>query len=379
MILKLLQKLSNRMQTSFAIKLPNAKEVQIGEHYGSPLFRVIVKDQEGLQALKLGDELKISEAYVFGHIDLEGKVDMLKLLELEKLLSNNALLSVWKKIVGFFSNQVALNRKSIAKHYEFDDEFYLMFLDKTRSYSQAVFNHEQEPLEQASLRKLEFAMNSCHLRPGMKVLDLGGGWGNALEFLGTKGIHVDALTISNKSAQFLLRLIEDKKLTNCRVLKKDFLVHEVASNEKYDAIFSLGTLEHLPNYKKVLEKCQALLRDSGFAYFDASAKKPNRDTDSNFIVRHIFPGNHRLLDIYSFLNEVEKSAFDLISLHNDTHNYYLTIKHWAQNLDAHHKEIVSRWGETLYRKFQIYLWGSCYGMYTNELQAYRIVLRNNSA
>ncbi len=376
MIFNFLQSFSDGVKTPLSIKLPDATEIKIGAQYGDATFQIHIKTKKGLHAVLSGNELSIAEAYIYGDIDLNGNVDMLKLLEIKNYFSGeHPFIMRLARIMAFFSNQVAINKKSIAQHYEFDNDFYLMFLDKTRTYSHGIFLNDKETQEQAATRKLEFAMNSCHLKPGAKVLDLGAGWGNIVEYLGDRGFHVDAITLSDQSERFLSKLVEDKKFSHCRVFKKDFLEYEAPNNEKYDAIFSLGTLEHLPDYPRALKKCSELLKPGGYGYFDASAYAPKQRTNSDFIGRHIFPGNHALLDIFSFLNAVKKSPFELIFLQNDTHSYHLTLKSWAENLDAHKKEIIARWGETLYRKFQIYFWGCCFSMLHNELHAYRVVLQ----
>lgn len=378
MFLNSLTTFSDNIKTSFLIRLPNSQEIKIGENYGSPVFQIIINNEKGLNALKSGKELKICEAYIYKDIDLVGKVDMMKLLEITKLFAKeHPFFTWWLKLVYLLRDQVSINKKSIAKHYEFDDDFYLLFLDKTRAYSHGVFLNDKETLEEANSRKLEFAMKSCHLSSGAKILDIGTGWGCAVEYLGNKNMSVDAITISQQSANFVSNLIKTKNLLNCQIFKIDFLDYQPPLSEYYDAVFSLGTLEHLPNYQQVLTKCSTLLREGGYAYFDASAIASTRAINSHFIDKHIFPGNHQCLDVHRFLNAVQNSQFELISLHNDTHNYYLTLKAWAQNLDSHKEEIIQRWGESLYRKFQLYFWGCCHSMANNELQAYRIVLRKN--
>lgn len=376
MFLNLLKNFGDTIKTSFLIRLPNLDEIKIGEAYGKPEFQVLIHNENGLRALKSGKELKICEAYIYQDIDLVGQINMLKLLEVTRLFAKeHAILSWLSQWIYFFQDQVQINKKSITEHYELDADFYLSFLDKTRAYSQGIFLNDDESLYSANLRKLEFAMNSCQLSPGKKVLDIGTGWGCAVEYLGNHGIGVDALTISEHSDQFVSNLIQHKNLLNCQVLQIDFFNYQPSATTYYDAVFSLGTLEHLPDYHKVLSKCSKLLKPGGYAYFDASAIASTRAVNSRYIDKYIFPGNHRCLDIYRFLNAVKNSPFELISLHNDTHNYYLTLKAWANNLESNKETIIQRWGELTYRKFQLYFWGCCYGMANNELQAYRIVLR----
>ncbi len=371
-----LEKITDLIKSPFLVILPNSREIKIGSQYGDVPLQIIIKTKKALNAILSGQELKISESYIYGDIILDEKINMLKLLELKNsFLKNNSVFLKFTRIISLFNSQIAKNKQFISQHYEYDTNFFLSFLDKTRSYSQGIFLNDDELLEQASTRKLEFAMNSCQLKRGDKILDIGSGWGNVVEYFGNGGLHVDAMTIAEQSKIFVSNLIKEKQLINCRVFKKDFLTYKISDDAKYDAIVSLGTLEHLPNYKEVLRQCDHLLKKGGYAYFDASASTAHHATHSDFIERYIFPGNHTLLNIYNFIKAVRNSPFEIISLHNDTYNYYLTLKCWAENLDLNKEMIIDRWGEIIYKKFQLYLWGCCYSMKNNEIHAYRIVLR----
>jgi cyclopropane-fatty-acyl-phospholipid synthase len=78
--------------------------------------------------------------------------------------------------------------------------------------------------------------------------------------------------------------------------------------------------------------------------------------------------------LHDYLRQVAQSPFQLISVADDRHNYYLTCKIWAQRLDAARDDVVRRWGEPLYRRFRLFLWGSAAGFDTDLVQAYRWVL-----
>jgi cyclopropane-fatty-acyl-phospholipid synthase len=116
-------------------------------------------------------------------------------------------------------------------------------MDDTRCYSQALFEREDETLEAAQRRKLDFVIDSCGMQPGDRVLDVGGGWGSFMEHAGRRGIEVTSLTISVHSEAYLTDLISRLQLP-CRVLNRGFL--EYTTTEPYDAIVILGVMEHLP-------------------------------------------------------------------------------------------------------------------------------------
>ncbi|MBK5105964.1 MAG: class I SAM-dependent methyltransferase, partial [Burkholderiales bacterium] len=336
---------------------------------GEPAIKILVEDRHGLAALSGLDEVRICEAYMAGHLDVVG--DMLGFASLRELLSDRHLLhSLWRRITPLFVGRVQTDRQAIAGQYDFSNEFYLKFMDPTRCYSQAVFERDDETLETAQHRKLDFAIDVCRLRPGDRVLDVGGGWGSFTEHAGRRGIHVTSLTISEQSEAFLTDLIERQKLP-CEVLNQDFWEH--ASPDPYDAIVILGVMEHLPDYPSVLRHLQSLLKPGGRVYLDASAFR-EKYSKPTFVSRYIFPGDHSYFCLHSFLAEVAKTQMEVLEVHNDRHNYYLTCKTWAENLDASRDEIVSRWGEMLYRRFRLYLWGSAHAFLSRRMDAYRVVL-----
>jgi SAM-dependent methyltransferase len=163
----------------------------------------------------------------------------------------------------------------------------------------------------------------------------------------------------------------DRRQLPCRVVNQDFLAYR--SPEPYDAIVILGVMEHLPDYPAVLRQCQRLLKPGGRVYLDASASRDKYDKPS-FIARYIFPADHAFLCLHDFLHAVAKSPMEVLAVHNDRHNYFLTCKAWAENLDAARDEIIRRWGETLYRRFRLYLWGSAQAFLSRGAEAFRVVL-----
>lgn len=368
-VFKLFQnRLADQIKIPFEIRLWGDRSYRFGK--GEPALKVLVKDRDGLAALSGLDELRICEAYMAGSLDVVG--DMLGFVSLRGVLSDShPLHTLWRRIAPLFVGRVQTDRQAIASHYDFSNEFYLKFMDPTRCYSQAVFECDDETLETAQRRKLDFAIDACRLRPGGRVLDVGGGWGAFTEHAGRRGIAVTSLTISRHSAEFLTDMIQRLQLP-CRVLNQDFL--EYSSPEPYDAIVILGVMEHLPDYPAVLRQLQNLLKPGGRVYLDASAFR-EKYSKPTFVSRYIFPGDHSYFCLHEFLSEAAKTPLEVLAVHNDRHSYYLTCKAWAENLDAAREEIISRWGEMLYRRFRLYLWGSAYAFLSRGMEAYRVVLQ----
>jgi cyclopropane-fatty-acyl-phospholipid synthase len=357
----------DRIKIPLEIRLWGGRAYRFGA--GEPAVKILVKDRKGLSALRRLDELRICEAYMNGSLDVLG--DMLGFASLRPgLHDRHPLHDLWRRLAPWLVGRISTDRHAIAAHYDFASDFYLQFLDPTRCYSQAVFEQDDEPLETAQRRKLDFAIDACRLKPGDRALDVGGGWGSFTEHAGQRGIEVTSLTISRESEAFLTDLIERRQLP-CRVVNQDFLLY--SSPEPYDAIVILGVMEHLPDYPAVLRQIQRLLKPGGRVYLDASASR-DKYAKPGFIARYIFPADHAFLCLHEFLRAVARTPLEVLAVYNDRHNYFLTCRAWAENLEAAREDIVARWGETLYRRFRLYLWGSAQAFLSRSAEAFRVVL-----
>lgn len=354
---------------SFTLTLPDGKTWSFGQ--AEPVCAITVRDAVGVRAMASLDEMSCCEAYMNGHVDIDG--DLLALTGLRAVLGDRRPLELlWSRhLRPLLMGQVGSDERGIADHYDEDPEFYLLFLDPTRCYSHALFTNDDEPLEVAMRRKLDFALDAVGARPGQRILDIGAGWGAMTEVAGRRGIRLTSLTISRQSEQFVQRLIADNKLP-CQVIRRHLLEYE--TDEPFDAIVNLGVSEHLPDYAATLARYHRLIKPGGLIYMDACSSRVKHPFHS-FMYRYIFPGNGTPVCVHEYLAEVAKAPFEVEALYNDRHNYALTARHWAQNLDRHEAEIVRRWGLAWFRRFRLWLWG-CVDVFSRDhYGAYRMILR----
>ena len=336
---------------------------------GAPRFRVRVRTPRGLAALVLRDEMLIGEAYLDGHLDLDG--DVVAAFELRDAMHDRRPARfLWDNYLqALLFGQERKDAEWIAEHYDEDPEFYLTFLGVHRCYSHGYFTSDDETLDSATERKLATALAESGARPGDRVLDIGAGWGAFTEYAGKRGVHVTSLTISRQSEQYVQALIDRERLP-CRVLREHLLLHQPAA--PYDAIVNLGVTEHLPDYAATLAQYERLLRPGGRIFLDACAAE--RRSFRSFIRKHIWPGNATPLVLHEYVREVTRSRLAVVSVVDDRHSYYLTTRHWAEQLERARPEIVARWGERQFRRFQVYLWGCAAGFQSRALDAFHWVL-----
>ena len=357
------------VSTPFSIELPNGEKRNIGQ--GDAEFRVGLRNDRAIRALRTLDEGDIAEAYLQGDIDLEG--DMLKPFALRASLDDrHPLVAAWRFVQPLLFGQVYTNKQAIASHYNADPKLFLSFLDPVfPAYSQGVYADDDEPLSRALERKFDWAIEKCALGPGKRVLEIGPGWGAFAGHALQAGVRFTGITNSEVSQSYLR-----SKLANFGdqfdILLTDFYDYE--PEEKFDAIVIMGVIEHLPNYERVLRKFFALLKPGGLVFLDGSAARKKYEL-STFMVRHIYPGNHSFLVLDDFLNKLNKTAFELLEVQDDRWSYFLTFKQWALNLESNKDYVRSTFGDYEYRKFRLYLWGAAYEFLSRNLDCYRLILR----
>jgi len=354
---------------TFELCLPDRPPRVIGP--GDPKFSFVAHDGAGVEALESLDELRIGEAYLEGHVDIRG--DMAAALEMRPLLRDRHLLTSLRHTVGaaVVSGRIDRDRRAIRAHYEADPEFWLCFLDgEIHAYSHGLFEHDDETLETAIVRKLDYAIQACRLGPGSRVLDVGAGWGAFVAYAGRRGIEVTGLTISSESRRYVAGIIEGEGLP-CAVVEEHLFEHR--PEEQYDAIVVLGVTEHLTDYPATLREFRRVLKPGGRVYLDATGSR-RKWSMSTFARAHVWPGGGTPMRVSSYLRAVERSAFDLVEVRSDRHNYALTTRRWAENLERNRDRVVERWGERTYRLFRVYLWGSSSALARGTLEAYRLVM-----
>jgi cyclopropane-fatty-acyl-phospholipid synthase len=352
------------------IELPGGRRLRIGS--GVPKFRVVVHSSDAVRRL---DELSLSQAYIDGHIDVEG--DLFSLMSLRQVLEDRlgalaAARLLWEL---FFLPWTLVNRRATQHHYTMGDDFYLCFTDRNyHFYSHGIFHDENETLEQASEHKLEQMFEGLQLKPGMRLLDIGSGWGSVIQYCSPRGVETTSLTIVEDSQRFIQKQKRELGLKG-DVLLEDFLAHEPA--EPYDAIVIYGVIEHIPAYRKFAEQVWRCLKPGGRIYLDASATREKWDA-SAFTHHFTWRGAHSFLCLQDLIQEFLFAGLDIVRVQEETRDYGLTMRHWAERFDAQHSMVAARWGEQVYRAHRLFLWGGSHGFATGRMQAYHLVARRTA-
>lgn len=353
------------------IQLPDGAVHQIGG--GRPIYRVVFRNTKALQTPMT--ELSISEAFVKGDIDIEGDIGALFGAR-ARLQDKVPVRQKIQFLYDFARTATKMNAKAVGDHYNYGDDLYLSFIDKRfRFYSHGRFQNDDESIEDASEHKLETMFQGLGLKKGMRLLDIGGGWGGVTQYCSARGVHVTTLTLTRGSKDFIDRLIEERDLSG-EVYVEDFLAHKPV--EPYDHVVMFGVIEHIPDYRRFAHKAWEVIKPGGRLYLDGSAAV-EKFAVSSFTRAYIWRGTHTYMTVQDVMAEMLYHGFEIVEVVRETRDYELTMLEWARRLDTAKEEIVAKWGEETYRVFRLFLWGGTHAFKTNSLQAYHMIVERMSA
>ena len=270
-----------------------------------------------------------------------------------------------KEIVAYLSS--GASGDAIQLHYDISNDFYKLWLDRTLTYSCALFTDEEIEcgsllneigFEQAQIRKLEYHIRESGVKSGMRVLDIGCGWGALLNQLVTKHNVTSATGITLSNAQ--LDYIRQLNLRRTNLYLQSWENHEY--HNSYDAIVSVGAMEHFVRpstpheirkeiYRKFFAKCHDLLRPEGLMSLQTIAY--GRGNFRGGALWSIFPESD--LPRFSEIVESMSDYFEIVRLRNDPKHYAFTVKHWRNKLQINRKQIVDLIGEVQFNHYQRYL------------------------
>lgn len=339
-------------------------------HYGraAPGLRPITIRLFGAQtpwAIVRSPSIGIGEAYMDGRLVVENG-DILDFVDLiafntrwspengsAPALWRDWLPTAWLRTWNWRKRSV----RNVAHHYDLSARLYDLFLDSDRQYSCAYFEDPRVSLDQAQLDKKAHIAAKLMLRPGLKVLDIGCGWGGmALYLHRTFGVDVLGITLSEEQ----LRLAQSRADQAGVADRVQFALVDYRDVQgTFDRIVSVGMFEHVgpQNYRTFFRKCRTLLSDDGVMLLHTIGRADGPDSTDPWLARYIFPGGY-VPALSEIAPAIEKEFLWLTDLETLRSHYALTIRHWYERVGAAEAEIVALYDERFYRMWRFYLAGA---------------------
>jgi cyclopropane-fatty-acyl-phospholipid synthase len=359
-------------------------------------------------------ELSIAESFISGDVDIEGNME--RAMHLgdalgKRLQSAGTMLRLLRKLVALpsdpaiapkevkgsrFSRGVAkalsLGRsgdaKAIQYHYDVGNDFYQLFLDPKMVYTCAYFRDPADDLATAQAAKLDLICRKLRLEPGMRMLDVGCGWG-ALIMHAAQNYGVDAVGITLSQAQADLgrqRIAAAGLSDRCKIELRDY--RDLGAKMEFDRASSVGMMEHVradlqPGY---FESVYRVLKPTGLfmnhTIVSVARARPSTAMDKvkgklwrrdAFIDKYVFPDG-RLVPVAHVIGSAEQAGFELRDVESLREHYAMTLRHWTRGLESHSADAIRIAGERTYRVWRLYMSSAIYGFVSGRINIVQMLL-----
>jgi cyclopropane-fatty-acyl-phospholipid synthase len=292
------------------------------------------------------------------------------------IFSDSALTLLVSIYTAAMPKPFATDFANVQAHYDLSDEFFALFLDPTRTYSCAKFDTPQSTLEEAQIAKIDLSLGKCEIQPGMKLLDIGCGWGATARRANEKyGARVIGLTLSKN------QFAHDQKLSAGNPNIEYRLEGWETFDQPVDRIVSIGAFEHFgrPKYPAFFQKCRSILPADGVMLLHTiTVGRPNMEDDFLhfvlFISKVIFPGGD-IPHPEQVMHYARSNGFEPVHVESLRLHYARTLDHWAANLQAARDKAVAITSEEIYETYMKYLTGCAHYFRSGEINLHQFKLR----
>lgn len=338
---------------------------------GNRSWDIQVIDDRFFHKVSLNESLGMGESYMEGWIESPQLDEAISRIMSAKLTTPKfSSLSTLVKVIA----PIVLNRQSKQrslevglKHYDLSNELFKCMLDKRMTYSCGYWK-EAKNIDDAQEAKLDLVCKKIYLKPGMKVLDIGCGWGSFAKYAAEKyDVQVVGITISREQLQLAKDL--------CKGLPIDLRFQDYRDiNETFDRIVSIGQMEHVgpKNYRNYMEiACRSLKEDGMFLLHTIGSNVSQTHTDP-WIDKYIFPNG--VIPSAAQLMRASEGLFVLEDWHNFGQDYDKTLMAWYRNFTNHWDTLKETYDKKFYRMWKYYLLACAGAFRSRQLQLWQLVL-----
>ena len=308
------------------------------------------------------------EAYMDGRLVVEPPHDIRDMILLVMRNANRPGGSVkppstMKRAVdwlAFKADQVNLRAKAsknVVHHYDLTRQFYELFLDEDRQYTMAYFRDPANSLERAQLDKQALIAAKLRLEPGMRLLDIGCGWGGLALYLNRHfGCEVLGVSLAPDQVRFAQERAEAAGVAD--KVKFQLIDYRDVTGQ-FDRITSVGMIEHVgaPHFGEYFAKTNELLADDGIMLTHTIGRTGPPGTTDKWTRKYIFPGGY-IPAMSELVSALERNRWEVADIEVLRYHYAYTLAEWYRRTTLHEAEITALYDARLFRMWQFYLAGA---------------------
>jgi cyclopropane-fatty-acyl-phospholipid synthase len=380
--------------------LPIAVEAYDGSRSGpvNAPATIVIRSPDALRRIVTAPgELGLARAYVSGDLELQGSIwallelrDRIPDVQLEPKMMLRLVheLGGWREVRPLAPpdeevrlrgrrHSKARDAAAIGHHYDVSNAFYRLVLGPSLTYSCAVWHDPDDTLEAAQAKKYELICRKLDLRPGMRLLDVGCGWGGmVIHAAQNHGVQAVGITISRQQAELAEKRVAEAGLSDqVQIRVQDY--REVADGP-YDGISSIGMFEHVGEARlaEYFQCLRRLLRPEG-RLLNHGISRPARTEKArlprrSFINRYVFPDGE-LHEVGRVISITQDAGFEVRHVESLREHYALTLRRWVANLEAHWDEAVAEVGAPRARVWRLYMAGSAVNFEAGRTQVHQVL------
>ena len=344
------------------VKMPDGSQHRYGNG-ASPRIGITFHDPSLPARIIYNPELAVGEGYMDGGLTIESD-DLYGFLTLAITNLKRQRAPIWwqRPMTGLRRslrlaqqfNPVGRARANVAHHYDLSGELYDLFLDEDRQYSCAYFRHPDETLEQAQANKKHHIAGKLLLKPDLKVLDIGCGWGGiGLTLARDYGARVTGVTLSREQHAVATARAEKEGLSD-RVGFHLMDYRHVSGT--FDRIISVGMFEHVgaPHYREYFNHVNRMLKPDGVALIHTIGRASPPGVTNPWITKYIFPGGY-VPAMSETTAAVEKEHLYTTDVEVWRLHYAETLKHWHDRFIANIDKVRVLYDDRFCRMWRYYL------------------------
>ncbi len=315
--------------------------------------------------------LGLGESYMDGWWDCEALdqfIDRVVRARLDDKVRGNWKFT-WHILKSKLFNLQKLHRapQVAQEHYDLGNDLYVAMLDKRLNYTCAYWRNARN-LDEAQEAKLDLVCRKIELEPGMKVLELGCGYGAFARYAAEKyGVKVVGINLSKQQVELGRQL--------CKGLPVELILDDYRNAKgKYDRVVSIGIMEHVgyKNYRTYMELVDRCLNDDGIAFIHTIGNNESRTISNPWTTKYIFPNG--MIPSIAQIGRAMEGLFVMEDWHNLGPDYDKTLMAWYENFEKAWPGLEEKYGERFYRMWRFYLLSSAGGFRSRNTQLWQIVM-----